>query len=68
MTCEHSNCSFNIFSSCINHCNQNLCLEHLIEHGDIFLNDFTNLLNLLDTSTATLMKETNYAATQVSEI
>jgi hypothetical protein len=47
---------------------KNVCLEHLIEHGDIFLNDFTNLLNHLDKSTRTLMKETNNAGTQVRVI
>ncbi len=66
MTCEHPGCSFYIFSSCTNHCMKNVCLEHLIEHGDIFLNDFTNLLDHLDKSTSILMKEVNNSATQVS--
>ncbi len=66
MTCEHPGCSLNAFSTCANHCKQNVCLEHLIEHGDIFLNDFTNLLDHLDKSTSILMKEVNNSATQVS--
>ncbi|CAF3067752.1 unnamed protein product [Rotaria socialis] len=65
MTCQHPGCSFGIFSSCINHCMQNVCLEHLIEHGDIFISDFTGLLNRLDKSTCIVMKETNIAAKQI---
>ncbi|CAF3356934.1 unnamed protein product [Rotaria sp. Silwood1] len=64
MTCQHPGCSFDIFSSCINHCMQNLCLIHLIDHGDIFLHDFTDLLDHLDKSTCILMQETNFAETQ----
>jgi hypothetical protein len=66
MTCQHSGCSLDIFSSCINHCTQHVCLKHLIEHGDIFLSDYTERLNHLDKSTTILMKEANIAATQVS--
>jgi hypothetical protein len=65
MTCEHPGCSFTIFSSCTNHCTKNVCLEHLIEHGDIFLSDFTNLLDHLDKSTCNLINEANNAVTQV---
>jgi hypothetical protein len=46
---------------------KNVCLKHLMEHGDIFLHDYTNLLNHLDKSTDLLMKEVNFATTQVSE-
>ncbi len=67
MTCQHPACSFHIFSSCTNHCMKNVCLKHLMEHGDIFLHDYTNLLNHLDKSTDLLMKEVNFATTQVSE-
>lgn len=66
MTCEHPGCSFDVFSSCINHCTKNLCLEHSMEHGDIFLKDFTKLLDNLDQSTRTLMSEANDAVKQVS--
>jgi len=65
MTCQHPGCSFHIFSSCTNHCTKNVCLEHLIEHGDIFLQDFTNLLDRLDKSTCVLMKEVNNGMTQI---
>ncbi|CAF3560846.1 unnamed protein product [Rotaria sordida] len=65
MTCQHPGCSFDIFSSCIHHCMQNVCLVHLIEHGDIFLRDFTDLLDHLDKSTCILMKEANLAKTQI---
>jgi hypothetical protein len=47
---------------------KNVCLEHLIEHGDRLLNDFTDLLNHLEKSTDVLMKEVNNAATQVSHV
>ncbi len=66
MTCEHSGCSLNAFSTCTNHCKQNVCLEHLIEHGDRFLHDFTNLLDQLDKSTSNLTTEMTNCATQVS--
>jgi hypothetical protein len=41
-------------------------LEHLIEHGDIFLHDFTNLLDRVDKFTGVLTKEVNNSATLVS--
>jgi hypothetical protein len=45
---------------------KNVCLKHLMEHGDIFIHDYTSLLNHLDESTNTLMKEVNFAMAQVS--
>jgi hypothetical protein len=66
MTCQHPGCSFTIFTLCTNHCMKNVCLEHLIEHGDTMLNDYTNLVDHIDKSTCILMNEVNSAATQVS--
>ncbi|CAF4137068.1 unnamed protein product [Rotaria sp. Silwood2] len=44
---------------------QNVCLIHLIEHGDALLSDFTDLLDHLDKSTCVLMKEANFSKTQI---
>lgn len=67
MTCQDPNCSSDVFSSCTNHCMKNLCLKHLIEHGDLFVDDFTSLLHQLEKSTSLLVKKINYATRQVSE-
>ena len=66
MTCEHPDCSLSIFSSCTNHCTKNVCLQHLIEHGDKYLNDFTYLLDQLDKSTCTLINEINNTSIEVN--
>jgi len=36
-----------------------LCLEHLIEHEDFFLNQYENLLNQLEKSNNNLVNEIN---------
>ena len=65
MTCEHPSCSFHIFARCSNHCMQNVCLKHLMEHEDIFLRDYTHLLDQLDRSTDILTREVNLAMMEV---
>ena len=67
MTCQHLGCSLEIFTTCPNHCTLNLCLAHVMEHGDIFVRDFTKTLDHLDKTTSTLIDEANVAATEVSE-
>ncbi|CAF0930010.1 unnamed protein product [Adineta steineri] len=67
MTCEHFGCSSNKFSMCKNHCRKYVCLEHLIEHGDIFIHDFSNLIDHLDKSTSNLTEEANNATEQIIE-
>ncbi|CAF1139658.1 unnamed protein product [Adineta ricciae] len=67
MTCEHPRCSSDIFSRCTNHCKKNVCLEHLIEHGDAFLHDFTNLMDRLDKAVTCLAQVTTDTATAITE-
>ena len=51
MSCEQTHCSSHSFSVCKNHCMKQLCLEHLIEHEDFFLNQRRHHeLNRLQTS------------------
>lgn len=67
MICEQDHCSSNSFSTCKNHCMKQLCLEHLIEHEDMFLNRYENLLNQLEKSNNQLIneiKKTNVKITQ----
>lgn len=68
MSCQHAGCSLEIFTTCPNHCTQNLCLAHVIEHGDIFVRNFTKTLDHLDKTTCTLIEEANIAATEVNEM
>ena len=68
MSCQHAGCSLEIFTTCPNHCTQNLCLAHVIEHGDIFVRDFTKTLDHLDKTTCTLIEEANIAATEVNKL
>ena len=59
MSCEQTHCSSHSFSVCKNHCMKQLCLEHLIEHEDFFLNQYENLLNQLEKSNNNLVNEIN---------
>ena len=68
MSCQHPGCSLDIFIRCTNHCTLNLCLEHVIEHGDMFLSDFAGALDRLDSLSSTLTEETTAAVSQVSTV
>jgi hypothetical protein len=68
MSCQHPGCSLEIFIRCTNHCTLNLCLEHVIEHGDMFLSDFAGALDRLDNLSSTLIEETTAAVLQVSPV
>lgn len=57
MTCEHDGCFMEIFNSCTNHCDRSLCLEHLIEHGDQFVDEFSNLIDQVEKTTMNLIEE-----------
>ncbi|UJR25692.1 hypothetical protein I4U23_007043 [Adineta vaga] len=67
MACEHPGCSLTIFSTCTNHCKKNVCLEHLIEHGDTFILDFTNLIDQVDKAAVCLTKAANNTTTSIVE-
>ena len=68
MSCQHPDCSLDIFIRCTNHCTLNLCLEHVIEHGDMFLSDFAGALDRLDNLSTTLTEETTAAISQVNPV
>jgi hypothetical protein len=45
--CEHPFCTRLISSKCLNHCQLDLCEEHLIEHKNLFLVQYEKLFNNL---------------------
>ncbi|UJR25694.1 hypothetical protein I4U23_007045 [Adineta vaga] len=53
-TCEHPFCTRSILQKCSNHCQLDLCEEHIIEHKNLFLaqyeKSFINLTKLLNES------------------
>ena len=42
--CEHPFCTRSISSKCTNHCQLDLCPEHVIEHGNLFLAQYEKSL------------------------
>ena len=42
--CEHPFCTRSISTKCTNHCQLDLCSEHVIEHGNLFLAQYEKSL------------------------
>ena len=44
MICEHPHCARSITDKCSNHCQLDLCQEHIVEHRQLFLVQYEKLL------------------------
>lgn len=47
--CSHPNCNVEATSLCRNHCCLSICENHRVQHESLFLADFENQLNQLET-------------------
>jgi hypothetical protein len=45
MICEHPSCARSILTKCSNHCQLDLCQEHLTEHQNLFVVQYEKSLN-----------------------
>ena len=50
MICEHPHCARSITSKCSNHCQLDLCQEHVTEHRQLFLVQYEKLLTKFNQS------------------
>ena len=65
MSCEQIGCQSDVFSSCSNHCTKQLCLKHVVEHGDAFLKNFVVAIDQLENISHLLIDQLNLATAKV---
>jgi hypothetical protein len=64
--CEHPFCSRSISTKCSNHCQLDLCQDHLIEHKNLFLVQYEKSFNNLNKSLNELIHSIEEEKTKIN--